>query len=574
MTRSLRLLAAIVAVLLLSACVQMPTGGPVVESDAAGRAESPPGIYFDPKPPQPGQSPGEIVTNYLEAMTATPIKTSVARQFLTADAQESWEPEQRILTYAEASQPLGREEVRVRLDTVNEFDHRGAWQGVSDEQRLTFGLALEEGEWRIDRAPDALVVPQSWFEDWYRRVALYFFDPSAEILVPEPVFVPRGDQFATSLVRGLLEDPAGGGPAIVRSFFPPGLERPLSVPISAAGVADVNLEGDAGAVDEETTRRMLTQLTWTLRQDQRIRAVRLRISGEETEPQGPVAMDIGGAFDPTGADATGDLFGLLDGRLVRGDISDLRPTAGPMGAERLGVRSVGLNLRGTRVAGVSGDGTSVLVAPVDDPDGTAVQVVSGGTDILQPTWDFTGRMWLADVGRGGTRIMLLTGERVRTVRVPGISGRDVGQLLVSRDGTRLVALVRSSRGDSIRVARLVRDNQGGVRRATRARSIPLADDSPDRIQDVGWRTPTSLSVLSVITNDLSQVRTISVEGSPGDLATPGTTRLRGRARQLVSSPVEGANVYVVAGRAVNDVTVPERTVPSLPRGLSAITYVG
>ena len=55
MTKSVRLLAAVVAVLLLSACVRMPTGGPVVESDAEGRAESPPGIYFDPKPPQPGQ---------------------------------------------------------------------------------------------------------------------------------------------------------------------------------------------------------------------------------------------------------------------------------------------------------------------------------------------------------------------------------------------------------------------------------------------------------------------------------------------------------------------------------------
>ena len=74
--------------------LSVESSGPVVESDVPSSAESPPGIYFDPKPPQPGQSPHEIVTNYLEAMQATPIKTSVARQFLTAGAQETWSPEE------------------------------------------------------------------------------------------------------------------------------------------------------------------------------------------------------------------------------------------------------------------------------------------------------------------------------------------------------------------------------------------------------------------------------------------------------------------------------------------------
>ena len=48
--------------------------------------------------------------------------------------------------------------------------------------------------------PDALIVPETWFDDWYERASLYYFDPTTEIMVPEPVFVPRGDQFASSLV--------------------------------------------------------------------------------------------------------------------------------------------------------------------------------------------------------------------------------------------------------------------------------------------------------------------------------------------------------------------------------------
>jgi hypothetical protein len=569
-----QLLLVAVLVLVLPACARMPSSGPVFESDVPSAAESPPGIYFDPKPPQPGQSPHEIVTNYLEAMQATPIKTSVARQFLTASAQETWSPEESIITYEEAGEPFGQPRVQVELESVNQLDERGAWQQSRAQHTLEFRLVVEDGEWRIDRTPDALVVPQSWFEDWFRRVSLYFFDPTAEILVPEPVFVPEGDQLATALVRGLLHDSSTGSSPVSRSFFPPDLERPLSVPISDAGVADVVLEGEAGEIDETLARRMLTQLTWTLRQEPRIRAVRLTIGGQVVGSGGPAPVNVGADYDPTVVTASNDLFALLDGRLVRGTLGDLQGTRGPLGSARLGVREVGVNITGTRVAGVSGDGSSVLVAPVDDPEGSAVEVLSGADDVLAPSWDFADKMWLVDRARGRARVMLVVGERVRALQVPGLTGRDVQQFLVSRDGSRIVAVVGTRKGDQVRVARVLRDEQGRVLRTTRAETVPLEDASGTQVHDIGWDTPSSLSVLSVITDDLSQVRTISVDGSPGDLAAPGSSRLRGRARQLVSSPVEGTNVYVVAGRSVSDLTVPELTLPPLPQGLTSLTYPG
>ena len=30
---------------------------------------------------------------------------------------------------------------------------------------MTFDLTTEDGEWRIDGLPDALIVPETWFED-------------------------------------------------------------------------------------------------------------------------------------------------------------------------------------------------------------------------------------------------------------------------------------------------------------------------------------------------------------------------------------------------------------------------
>ena len=105
-------------------------------------------------------------------------------------------------------------------------------------------MTTEDGEFRIAAAPDALIVPESWFEQRFRQVSLYFFDPTAEILVPEPVFVPRGEQLATTLIKGLLRGPSPELARVSRSFIPPGLTFGLSVPVSDDGVADISLQGE------------------------------------------------------------------------------------------------------------------------------------------------------------------------------------------------------------------------------------------------------------------------------------------------------------------------------------------
>ncbi len=52
-------------------------------------------------------------------------------------------------------------------------------------------MVPEDGEFRIAGPPDALIVPQSWYAQRFRQVSLYFFDPTSQVLVPDPVFVPR-----------------------------------------------------------------------------------------------------------------------------------------------------------------------------------------------------------------------------------------------------------------------------------------------------------------------------------------------------------------------------------------------
>ncbi|WP_210504534.1 LpqB family beta-propeller domain-containing protein [Nocardioides xinjiangensis] len=574
--RATRVLTAAAASVLLAGCVQMPTSGPVVESEVTTGADDVPGISFNPRPPQEGQAAADIVKGFFDAMRATPVRTSVARQFLSREAAEAWVPERQIITYAESAEPTTGTSVRVRLSDVKRYDARGAWQRTQPSADLSLRLVEEDGEWRIDEVPDALIVPDSWFDDWYEPASLYYFDPATEVLVPEPVFAPRGDQFASSLVRGLLATLPEDLQDVARSYFPPGTTHGLSVPITS-GIAEVSLSGDPDAVDEVTAQRMLAQLVWTLRQEPRINAVQLTIGGRVISFQGgSTQVDLGGvgsAYDPNGEATSTELYALADGLVVAGSMAGFEETLGPLGQDDYGLRSIGVDLAGSRVAGVSADGTRLVVAPAEAPTGEVTPVVVGAADLAAPRWDHRDRIWVLDRNAGRARVVLVVDGSAAEVDVPGLSGRRVTQLLVSRDGTRLLGVRRGRKADQVVSVRVRQDEAGVVVGFTPVRRLPLPVEGNGRIRDVGWRSPTTVSVLSDINEELSLVRTLSVDGAPGEVSTDGTVRLRGSNRVLVSTPAD-AESYALAGRSVTSLTRPERTVSDLPDGLTSLTYVG
>ena len=577
--RRLAGVAALVAALLVSGCVRMPEDGPVVETRSGGNLNGDPGIFIDPKPPRRGDSAPDIVKGFLDAMTATPIQTNVAKQFLAGEAQASWNPQLETITYADASPPRGGTRVSVTLTGADLLDARGAWKGPLPraDRVVEFPMTVENGEFRIAAAPDALIVPESWFEQRFRQVSLYFFDPTAQVLVPEPVFVPRGEQLATALIKGLLRGPSPELRRVSRSFIPPGLTFGLSVPVSADGVADISLKGDAGQQTPQAIELMLGQLAWTLHQEPAIKALRVSIGGQQIQLPGgvsEVSVNQGSEYDPTGFQASSLLYGLRDGLLVSGSPDALEEVAGPRGPDEFGVESIGVNLNATRVAGVSGSGRSVLVAPVRGPVAEGVDtVVSDATDLLRPAWDFSDRLWLADRAPDGGRISYVEGTRLRALDVPGVTGRDLRRFLVSRDGSRLVAVVRRPSGDRLLVSRILHDDQGHVLRATRAERISWQGGGRLRIRDIAWHTPTTVAVLHVLTDELSQVRTISVDGSPPGLDSLSTT-LRGRVQGLVGSPVEAEGLYAATRSTLIDLSSSTSGNAALDPRVTTLGYVG
>ncbi|MBB6629014.1 GerMN domain-containing protein [Nocardioides sp. KIGAM211] len=584
MSRRLLVAAMVCLGLLLPAgCVRMPDSGPIVQTGSGGSLAQERPFDIEPKPPQPGDSPAAVVKGFLDAMTASPIDATVARQFLTGDAAAAWTPELETITYADASNPRGSDpRVSVTLSGADRLDSRGTWLGPlpRDQRVLQFPVARDDnGEWRLTEVPNALIVPETWFELRFRQVSLYFFDPTAEILVPEPVFVPRGDQLASTLTAALLRGPRPELTQASRTFIPPGLKLDLSAPVSADGVADISLTGDAGQLTPQTTELILAQFAWTLRQEPTIRSLRVSIGDQQLQLPGAVStisVNEGSQYDPVGFQASPLLYGLQGGLLVAGARSAFEPVDGPFGDTAYGVSRVRVSVTGAEVAGISGGGRSVLRGPVRGGSADVREVVSDATDLLPPAWDLGDRLWLLDRTKSGARILTVTGDGdPQPLRVQGISGRDVRSFLVSRDGSRLVAAVRPAGGggDQILVSRIVRDDRGRVRSATAAQRIGTEVGERLNIRDLAWSSPTSVAVLDTINDALAQVRTVSVDGSPPGIDSLSTT-LRGRILGLVGSPVPGESLYAVARTNLVDLSSADRGDVALDSGVTSLGYVG
>lgn len=567
--------------LLASACVGVPDDGPVVQTRSQGDASSDSGIYFDPRPPQRDDSRSDIVRGFLNAMLANPIRTTRAREFLTPDADAAWDPQKRTITYALTPNP--RETAggaSVTLAAADVLDSRGAWQGAlpESERTITFPMSMEDGQWRIASAPDALILPETWFERNYRQKSLYFFDPTASTLVPEPVYVPTGQALATTLTRGLLMGPAEGMERVTQSFVPRGLKVSVGVAVSDDGIADIPLIGDPGPLTSNAIALMMAQFAWTLRQDPTIAAIRVSIDGSPVPlPDGATTfrVDGGAEYDPAGLQASPLLYGLHDGLLVSGPANALSTVNGPFGNDDYGVRSVGVNLEASEVAAVGADGTSVLSGPLSvDDDGRVHTVVSEAVDLLRPAWDFADRIWLVDTAGGAARVSYVEDDEVSSLRVPGISGERVRAFLVSRDGTRLVALLRGPSGtDSLVVSRIEHGSSGRVIGATRAQELSVEGEVQLPIRAIAWRTPTSIAVLSPFTPTIAQVLLASVDGSPTGSDSSSSTVDR-ELVDIAGSPASGEPLYGVTSELLIDVFGPDQRRTSIDDGTTEVDYVG
>lgn len=578
----------------LAGCTGLPADGPVQTRSVADGGEGEALIDYTPPGPRAGSAPVPLVDSWLTAMTATPLSSIVAREFLTADSSRSWVPERGTVVYgSQQLVPRRGGVVTLRLRDVVELDDRGAWRGDPTAGRgrdITLRMVRESGQWRISRPPNRLLIPRSQLDSQYQQLSLYFFDRSAKVLVPEPVYVPRGAQAPTLLLAALLKGPAGRLREVERTFFPEdSAVDGISVPVSRTGTAEVPLSDQVLDADDRELTMMFAQLAWTLGQVPGVQRLRVTVAGSPVELPGP-REDVGvgefSEFDPSVAWASTDLFGVRDRRVVTFRTGDEQRVSGPFGALALAPRWIAVDPLAQHVAGVTADGSTVLDSDRDGQPGRPARasdlrtVYSRGTDVLRPVFDLYGQLWVVDRTLAGARLSVVTGASTEpvTARVsaPGLAGADVSRFLLSRDGTRVVAAVRQGGRDGLLVSRVRRDAKGRVLGMLAARRLRV-DGAPAVIRDVAWRTPTDLAVLVSPAPGVSDVLLATIDGSSAATGiVANAARFRGPAVRLVTSPSRGAPLYLATstGRLYALSSRGRWNDSGIAPGLGAATFVG
>lgn len=475
--RALRAAALAAVVLLLSGCAEIPTSGPV----NVGPTERPndPSIVIRPNPPSAGATQEEIVDGFISAASAGG-DLHVAREFLTADAASAWKPEAQVLVHSQALTTTtphhSSGDVRVDVPVTARVDANGTYTPTTRSMPIEFHLVRVAGQWRIDRAPDGIVLIQSVFQSNYSPPRLLeYFDPPWNRLVPDLRWFPRGGS-ATAIVRALIAGPsallAGG---VTQNAL--GDVQVRSVSASDSGTS-VILSRPSGAPDAATLTRM-----------------QLQLSGSLQVPLPQLHLFVNGRSAPQAKPLTSGLTTLQPFVLAGGRFGTLQQSNGQVVEDRtLGKRiaalkptAVTVSVRQQRAAVVS-DGRLVLVTAAGDPRKLDRPLVAPAVD--QTGWTYSVS---SDEPHGLTAF---SPKGVATRLDADLGAGTVLAIEVSPDGTRLLVLMRRASGPAAFVAGIERAQDGTPTGLTVAQAPVDPGAGASDAVDATWVDDYSVAVLT------------------------------------------------------------------------------
>ncbi len=511
--------ALVLASVTFAGCADIPDSGSI--GRAGVEIETDDGlIHFAPRGPEPGASPTEIVTGFFEAMHAYPPTTEIAEQFLTSAAASAWDPSRATVVYEKIGPtPFGRNRVDLQVLREATLDSRGAYHPVgrgSANDEHQYVLQREDGEWRISNPVNAWYVDNEDFDRYYEPVSLYFADPSADALVPYPIYLPLGEQLATSLVQELLAGPP------MRSRDPIPSASSLSVQGSVsieAGIAEVSLSGSPLGMTASERRLLSAQLVWTLWQVPGVEGVRILLDDARWEIPGvPAVQDLAlwNNYNQATLPARDQMFALdAKGRLVEiVDRADPESDTGRrMQAEVVsdsqwataqGIRSFDVGLKLGQLVAVSSDGGVILRGQLynsrhDDP----TVLYDEGFDLSEPVSTRGGEWLVVDRQPSASRLLVVrpNGD-VKRLRFAPLRDQRIRSLALSPDGTRFAAIAQPLDARGPDQTRIVQGELSFDAKGTSVTGIREVDElavsgAPVRhIWSVGWEDATTLAVLA------------------------------------------------------------------------------
>ncbi|MFF2390784.1 GerMN domain-containing protein [Agromyces sp. NPDC058104] len=506
---------------LLSGCVALPTSGPVGVGNPDPVEESAELDTFV-RPPQAGADPELIVQGFIEAAASPRGNYGAARDYLTPEFAAEWQPgagatidvlaDRSYEAPAEVPEDAAETRVSVGATPAAALTATGEYDLPASTAEVTLPYRLErvEGEWRIAEAPDGILIDELTFGDVFRPYELAFFDPDFRYLVPDLRWFAGRDTAQTSIVRALLAGPAEWLAPGVESAFPEGVTLETGAVPVANGTASVELSG-VSFDDVLTVQRMQEQLDESLIGVVRnVDEVALAIDGavQDVAPLSDAPVHDP-PVDPRPVVYDGTSFGYLS---ASGDeiepiddispqIEGLAPTAAAVGPQ---AGSVAVRTQ----AGVS------VVLP-----GEAAEVRDPRQGLIAPAIDPHGVIWSVPATAPGELVAYLPSgeERERPIPVPW-SGSTIAALEVSRDGTRIIALLGDGVGTRFAAASIERDADGmPVALSPVVLNLSALAGTP---RDVAWLDANTVASLTSLPGGDTRLVVQELGGVPDTIAGP------------------------------------------------------
>lgn len=569
MSAGVRALAALLACVLLAGCSSIPTSGPVERVSAApGRINS--GVEIAPAPPGPDAAPVEIIEGFLHAMAAYEPDYTVARTYLTDEARGRWNPDVGVRVYAEGTPVVVSEQgARLSAPLVGVVDAQGGFTESGGRLDHDFGLVRgADGQWRVSRPPDGIVLSEYLFRSTFVRVPVYFYAAGHPWLLPDPRYFPRGQRALERAVRAVFAGPTPWASAIT-TVIPAG-GRVVAATVTGSGEAEVVVDTDGVPVPSDQLTALATQLTWTLRAFDTVVSVRVRdavgqpwaVRGFEGRaiPVTPVSFP---EADPQWGQTSRQLFGVVGGRLARINEGNLGIESIPIAPAARDVAAAAVRHDGQQAAVVTGRRDELQL--VGTSENSAARLL-GAAGLRRPHFSRLGELWVA--GERGS-LYVAAGETVQELHVGDLVGGEVVGLRVSPDAARLLLVVARPDGRrTLGVAGIVRT--GGVVDVVGWRGLAIHGVSTDPLDvvDAGWRTSDSLMVL-VQDGRGTTVVAVRPDGSePAVVGPPSVANLV----ELAVAPGVTPMVRAEDGRVYRYYA--DYRWSSFAEGLAAICYAG
>ncbi|WP_246036133.1 LpqB family beta-propeller domain-containing protein [Sinomonas susongensis] len=477
---------ALVALLTVAGCAQIPTAGAVGTSNDGGSAVGNAPQYIPPGP-QTGGSPQSIIEGFFNAGSGYQNDFTVARQFLAPANAVSWKPSQRTLVYRGSATvvPAGRPNAyRYELDVAYSVDQDGIMTQypAGTKQSIDVELTQVDGQWRLSKIPDGTAIPEETFKVLYRAFSIYFFDPTFAILVPDARWFIDNSGIAKSLVSALIAGPAPYLKPAVASAFPQGiqLERE-SVPI-VGNVAQVDLTPELRDASFTDRQRMHSQLVRTLAALPSVGDVSLRTNQTEIAIQDPSApRQPEPLVDPK---VPSWQVGIAGGQLVQYGSKQASKIDGLASVSQLAPSNPAAASSEHVYAFLGDEGKNLYSIIPGEP----ARLLESGQSLVPPSIGPDDWVWSSapDPGAPGQVVAFKpvgtaqnTAVPRTSVSAPWLAGRTVKSLRVSRDGVRALVLSEAGGQTLLQISGIVRGPDGTPQTLTNPITLPLTARNPD-----------------------------------------------------------------------------------------------